>query len=169
MFEEVVLIRPREQSQRGDYMTQIRRILLAEDNENDVELTLAALAENNLANRVDVVRDGVEVLDYLYYKGKFTTRDRGNPVVLLLDLKMPRLDGLEVLERIKEDPNLRTIPCVVLTSSRQEKDLVDSYNLGANAFVVKPVAFDDFFSAIKQLGMFWAIINEPPPVIPKST
>lgn len=149
----------------GNRMAQIQRILLAEDNENDAELTLAALAENNLANRVDIVRDGVEVLEYLTYRGKYTTRDRGNPVVLLLDLKMPRVDGLEVLQKMKSDPSLKTIPVVVLTSSRQEKDLVDSYNLGANAFVVKPVGFDDFFNAIRQLGVFWALINEPPPII----
>ena len=153
---------------KGDCMSQIQRILLAEDNENDIELTLAALAENNLANRVDVVRDGVEVLDYLYYRGKFTTRDRGNPIVLLLDLKMPRVDGLEVLQKLKTDPLMHAIPVVVLTSSRQEKDLVDSYNLGANAFVVKPVGIDEFFTAIRELGIFWALINEPPPlVIPK--
>ncbi len=149
----------------GDYMSQIQRILLAEDNENDVELTLAALAENNLANRVDVVRDGVEALDFLHYRGKYTTRDRGNPIVLLLDLKMPRMDGLEVLQKLKSDPQLNSIPVVVLTSSRLEKDLVDSYKLGANAFVVKPVGIDEFFTAIRELGIFWALINEPPPVV----
>ena len=148
-------------------MSKIQRILLAEDNENDIELTLAALAENNLANRVDIVKDGVEALDYLYYKGKYKTRDRGNPVVLLLDLKMPRVDGLEVLQKMKSDPHLATIPVVMLTSSRQEKDLVDSYKLGANAFVVKPVGIDEFFTAIRELGIFWALINEPPPVIAK--
>ena len=144
-------------------MDQLKRILLAEDNENDIELTLSALAESNLANRVDVVKDGAEVLDYLYCRGKYTNRDKDNPVVLLLDLKMPKLDGLEVLEKIKSDEKKKTIPVVMLTSSRQEQDLVESYRRGANAYVVKPVGFDEFFNAIKQLGIFWAVINEPPP------
>ena len=144
-------------------MTRLKRILLAEDNENDVELTLAALGEKNLANRVDVVRDGVEVLDYLRCRGKYSSRDTGNPVVLLLDLKMPKMDGLEVLQQIKSDEGLKRIPVVVLTSSRQEQDLVKSYHRGANAYVVKPVGFDEFVSAIKELGMFWAVLNEPPP------
>jgi len=138
-------------------------ILLAEDNANDVELTLAALAENNLANEVTVVRDGEEALDYLYYRGKFQDRPKANPVLVLLDLKMPKVDGMEVLRRIKNDPDLKTIPVVILTSSRMEKDLMESYNRGVNAYVVKPVDFHDFVEAIKNLGVFWAVVNEPPP------
>ncbi|HEV8537762.1 MAG TPA: response regulator [Bacteroidota bacterium] len=144
-------------------MTAFKRILLAEDNENDIELTLAALTEKNLANRVDVVRDGAEALDYLYCRGKYAARDSGNPVVLLLDLKMPKKDGLEVLQDLKSDGRLKNIPIVVLTSSRQEQDLVESYHLGANAYVVKPVGFDEFLTAIKGLGVFWGLLNEPPP------
>ncbi len=138
-------------------------ILLAENNANDVELTLVALAENNLANKVTVVRDGEEALDYLYYRAKFQDRPKGNPVLVLLDLKMPKVDGLEVLHQIKNDPDLKAIPVVILTSSGMEKDLMESYNRGVNAYVVKPVAFHDFVEAIKKLGAFWAIVNEPPP------
>jgi CheY-like chemotaxis protein len=144
-------------------MTKLKRILLAEDNENDIELTLSALGEKHLANRVDVVRDGDEVLEYLRCQGKYAQRDTGNPVVLLLDLKMPKVDGLEVLQIMKSDERLKHIPVVILTSSRQEEDLVESYHLGANAYVVKPVGFDEFVMAIKELGMFWALLNEPPP------
>ncbi len=144
-------------------MLKLKRILLAEDNENDIELTLAALGDKNLANRVDIVHDGVEALDYLYCRDKYVARDTGHPIVLLLDLKMPKVDGLEVLQEIKSHENLKRIPVVVLTSSRQEQDLVESYNLGANAYVVKPVGFDEFVSAIRELGMFWAVLNEPPP------
>ncbi|HCK98782.1 MAG TPA: two-component system response regulator [Candidatus Marinimicrobia bacterium] len=144
-------------------MKNLGRILFAEDNENDIELTLNALAENNLVNKVDVVRDGAEALDYLYYRGKYTDRPKGNPVVVLLDLKMPKVDGLEVLREIKQDEKLRTIPVVVLTSSRMESDLIKSYDLGVNAYVVKPVRFDEFVKAVKELGAFWAILNEVPP------
>jgi CheY-like chemotaxis protein len=144
-------------------MTKLKRILLAEDNENDIELTLSALSEKHLANRVDIVRDGAEALEYLRRQGKYAQRDTGNPVVLLLDLKMPKVDGLEVLQTIKSDEHLKHIPVVILTSSRQEEDLVRSYHLGANAYVVKPVGFDEFVMAIKELGMFWALLNEPPP------
>ena len=144
-------------------MAKIKRILLAEDNENDVELTLTALQECRLRNEVAVVNDGADALDYIYQRGKFTERGEGLPCVILLDLKMPRVDGHEVLRQIKSDPNLRHIPVVMLTSSREEKDLVHSYDLGVNAFVVKPVDFDQFLKAIRALGMFWAIINEPPP------
>lgn len=144
-------------------MTKLKRILLAEDNENDIELTLSALSEKHLANRVDIVRDGAEALEYLRRQGKYAQRDTGNPVVLLLDLKMPKVDGLEVLQTIKSDEHLKHIPVVILTSSRQEEDLVKSYHLGANAYVVKPVGFDEFVMAIKELGMFWALLNEPPP------
>jgi len=144
-------------------MAKIKRILLAEDNENDVELTLTALQECRLSNEVEVVRDGAEALDYIYQRGKHSGRVDGLPCVILLDLKMPRVDGLEVLRQIKSDPALRHIPVVMLTSSREEKDLVLSYDLGVNAFVVKPVDFDQFLQAIRALGMFWALVNEPPP------
>ena len=144
-------------------MTQLKRMLLAEDNEHDVELTLSALSENRLANEVVVVRDGAEALDYLYRRGPYQQREEGNPVVVLLDLKMPKVDGLEVLRRIKEDDGLRQIPVVMLTSSREENDLVESYRLGANAYVVKPVEFNRFVEAVRELGVFWAVINEAPP------
>jgi CheY-like chemotaxis protein len=144
-------------------MTELKRILLAEDNPKDVELTLTALDENNLANEVVVVNDGAEALDYLYCRGKFQMRTGSHPAVVLLDLKMPKVDGLEVLRTIKKDDNFKTMPVVILTSSREEKDLVESYRLGVNAYVVKPVDFQQFVEAVKQLGAFWAIINEPPP------
>lgn len=144
-------------------MTQLKRMLLAEDNEHDVELTLDALSENRLANEVVVVRDGAEALDYLYRRGRYQQREEGNPVVVLLDLKMPKVDGLEVLRRIKQDDALRQIPVVMLTSSREENDLVESYRLGANAYVVKPVEFNRFVEAVRELGVFWAVINEAPP------
>jgi CheY-like chemotaxis protein len=144
-------------------MTQLKRILLAEDNEHDVELTLNALSENRLANEVVVVRDGAEALDYLYRRGPYSGREEGNPVVVLLDLKMPKVDGLEVLRQIKGDQNLRQIPVVMLTSSREESDLIESYRLGVNAYVVKPVEFSGFVQAVGELGVFWAMINEAPP------
>lgn len=144
-------------------MSKIKRILLAEDNKNDVELTLTALQECRLANEVEVVGDGAEALDYVYQRGKYADRGDGLPGVILLDLKMPRVDGLQVLREIKSDPKLRHIPIVMLTSSREEKDLVLSYDLGVNAFVVKPVDFAQFVEAIRALGVFWAIVNEPPP------
>ena len=143
-------------------MAELKRILLAEDNPKDVELTLEALSENNLANEVIVVRDGAEALDYLCRRGKFQMRAGNNPAVVLLDIKMSKVDGIEVLRIIKSDEHLKTIPVVILTSSREEQDLVRSYQLGVNAYVVKPVNFDDFFRAIKKLGVFWALINEPP-------
>jgi len=143
-------------------MESLKRILLVEDNPKDVELALAALGEHNLANEVIVARDGEEALDYLYMRGQFKMRRAGNPAVILLDLKMPKVDGLEVLRQIKSDPDLKTIPVVMLTSSREEKDLVASYNLGVNAYVVKPVNFQEFVDAVKELGFFWAIINEAP-------
>jgi len=144
-------------------MAELKRILLAEDNPKDVELTLTALDEHNLANEVVVVNDGAEALDYLYRRGKFAMRADNDPAVVLLDLKMPKVDGLEVLRTIKNDSNLKTIPLVILTSSREEKDLVESYKLGVNAYVVKPVNFQQFIEAVKELGVFWAVINEPPP------
>lgn len=143
-------------------MSELKRILLAEDNAKDVELTLAALQEHNLANEVVVARDGAETLDYLYRRGKFKMRRENNPAVVLLDIKMPKVDGIEVLRQIKSDKALKAVPVVILTSSREEKDLVQSYKLGVNAYVVKPVNFQEFVNAVKQLGVFWALINEPP-------
>jgi CheY-like chemotaxis protein len=136
---------------------------MVEDDPKDVELTLTALQEYNLANEVVVTRDGEEALDYLYCRGNFTTRTNDNPAVLLLDLKMPKVDGLDVLKQIKSDEKLKMIPVVVLTSSREERDMVASYRLGVNAYVVKPVDFHEFVNAIKELGVFWAVINEAPP------
>jgi len=141
----------------------MERILMVEDDPKDVELTLTALEEYNLANEVIVARDGEEALDYLYCRAKFAKRENSNPAVLLLDLKLPKVDGLEVLKQVKSDERLRLIPVVVLTSSREEKDMVSSYKLGVNAYVVKPVDFHQFVNAIKELGVFWALINEPPP------
>ena len=143
-------------------MNSLRTILLAEDNPNDVELTLGALAENNLANDVIVVSDGAEALDYLYRRGKYELRHPGFPAVMLLDIKMPKMDGIEVLRTVKSDPDLKAMPVVMLTSSREESDLIKSYSLGANAFVVKPIDFGDFVKAVAELGVFWALINEPP-------
>jgi len=136
---------------------------MVEDDPKDVELSLTALEEYNLANEVVVVGDGEQALDYLYYRGEFQSRSGENPAVMLLDLKLPKVDGLEVLKQIKGDEKLKLIPVVVLTSSKEEKDMVASYKLGVNAYVVKPVDFHDFVNAIKELGAFWAIINEPPP------
>ena len=144
-------------------MEKLGRILMVEDDLKDVELTLTALEEYNLANEVIVARDGEEALDYLYCRGEFQTRAGDNPAVLLLDLKLPKVDGLEVLKQVKSDEKLRLIPVVVLTSSKEEKDMVASYKLGVNAYVVKPVDFHEFVNAIKELGAFWAVINEPPP------
>ena len=142
--------------------TEVKTILLAEDNTNDLELTLAALEENNLANKVVAVRDGAEAIDYLERRGRFAGRTGGHPVLALLDLKMPKVDGLEVLRHIKSNPSLHDIPVVMLTSSREEQDLVRSYELGVNAYVVKPVEFSEFMAAVRQLGGFWAVLNEVP-------
>ena len=144
-------------------MMKFKRILLAEDNLDDIELTLRVLAEYHLANKVDVVRDGVEALDYLFRRGRFAGRPPGNPALLLLDNKMPRMDGLEVVRRVKADERLKTIPVVMLTSSREQGDLFKSYELGVNAYVIKPVDFYDFVNAVRELGGFWGIVNEPPP------
>jgi CheY-like chemotaxis protein len=144
-------------------MNKLARILMVEDDPKDVELSLTALEDYNLANEVIVTRDGEQALDYLYYRGEYKTRPSGNPAVMLLDLKLPKVDGLEVLKQIKSDGELRMIPVVVLTSSKEEKDMVASYKLGVNAYVVKPVDFHEFVNAIKELGVFWAVINEPPP------
>jgi len=144
-------------------MSELGRILIVEDDPRDEELTLLALEEYNLANEVVVARDGEKALNYLYCRGEFSSRSNGNPAVLLLDLKLPKVDGLEVLQQIRSDERLKMIPVVVLTSSREEKDLIRSYNLGVNAYVVKPVDFHEFVNAIKELGVFWAVINQPPP------
>jgi CheY-like chemotaxis protein len=144
-------------------LSELKRILLVDDSAQDVELTLAALEQNRLANEVVVARDGEEALDYLYRRGIFKLRAEGHPAVVLLDLKLPKVDGLEVLDQIKHDDTLRAIPVVMLTSSREEKDLVQSYNLGVNAYVVKPVDFHEFVESLRDLGLFWAVINQPPP------
>ena len=146
-------------------LINIKNILLVEDDPADVELTLSALEDNHLANRVAVVENGEEALDYLYRRGKFKMRSGGNPIVVLLDNKMPKVNGLEVLKTIKADEHLKIIPIVVLTSSRETPDLVDFYKYGVNAYVVKPVEFSEFMKAIKHLGIFWAAINEPPPLL----
>jgi DNA-binding response OmpR family regulator len=144
-------------------ISKIGRILMVEDDPKDVELSLTALEEYNLANEVIVARDGEEALDYLFCRGAFQARAKDNPAVMLLDLKLPKVDGLEVLRQIKADDKLKVIPVVVLTSSKEEKDMVASYQLGVNAYVVKPVDFHEFVNAIRELGVFWAVINEPPP------
>jgi CheY-like chemotaxis protein len=145
-------------------LSELRPILVVDDDPNDVELTLNALAEHSLANRIVVLRDGAAALDYLRRQGEHAGRSDSQPVVMLLDLKMPKLNGLEVLKQVKADETLRLVPIVMLTSSREERDLVASYELGANAYVVKPVSFAEFVSAIRGLGVFWALINEPPPL-----
>ncbi|MDB4874305.1 MAG: response regulator with CheY-like receiver domain and winged-helix DNA-binding domain [Gemmatimonadetes bacterium] len=144
-------------------MANLGRILLVEDDPKDVELTLTALDEYNLANEVVVTHNGEEALDYLHCRGPFATRSNENPAVLLLDLKLPKVDGLEVLQQIRAAEKLELIPVVVLTSSHEEKDMVASYKLGVNAYVVKPVDFHEFVNAVKELGVFWGVINEPPP------
>lgn len=143
-------------------MIDLRKILLVEDHPKDIELTLEALAEHNLVNRVVVLKDGVEAIDYLRRQGAYAGMPLELPAVILLDIKMPRMDGIEVLENLKSDALLKTIPVVMLTSSREEPDLQKCYKLGVNAYVVKPVDFNDFFMAVKQLGVFWAVLNEMP-------
>jgi CheY-like chemotaxis protein len=140
-----------------------RHILLADDSEYDVDLTLRALRKRRLANEVQVVRDGVEALDYLYCRGPFAGRASGNPILVLLDLKMPKVDGIEVLRTVKSDPQLRSTPVVVLTSSRDQQDIVESYGLGVNGYVVKPVEFEKLVNAVQQLGLSWVLHNQPPP------
>jgi CheY-like chemotaxis protein len=142
---------------------RLGRILMVEDDPKDVELTLTAFEDSNLANEVVVVRDGEEALQYLNCQDKYAERSSGNPAVMLLDLKLPKVDGLEVLRQVKSNDALKLIPVVVLTSSHEEKDLIASYKLGVNAYVVKPVDFHQFVHAIKELGVFWAVINAPPP------
>lgn len=143
-------------------MKPLKQILLVDDSANDRELIISALQENNIFNHIDSVSDGEEALDYIYKRGKFKDRATGPPAVVLLDINMPKINGLEVLQKLKDDANLKTIPVVVLTSSREETDLVKSYKCGVNAYVVKPVDFEDFFKAVKDLGVFWAIVNETP-------
>ncbi len=145
-------------------MKDLKTILLAEDNPQDVELTLEALKEHKLANHVVVVNDGVEVMEYLNYEGRFKDRKKGIPVVLLLDIKMPRMDGIEALEAIRSNEKLKMLPVVMLTASREEPDLKKCYALGVNAYVVKPVDFKDFLDAVKHIGVFWAMLNEKPPM-----
>jgi two-component system response regulator len=149
-------------------MCSLKRILLVEDSPKDAELTLVALDEYHLANEVLHLRDGAQALDFLYRRGEFAGRSNGQPAVVLLDLKMPKVDGLEVLRQMKSDPQLRRIPVVIMTSSREEQDLLNSYELGVNAYVVKPVKFQEFVEAVKQVGAFWAVLNEPPPESIKS-
>lgn len=144
-------------------MPKLQRILLVDDSPRDTELALDALEQYHLANEVVALRDGAEALDYLFRRGEFAGRTNGQPAVVLLDLKMPKVDGLEVLRQIKGDPTLKVIPVVVMTSSREEQDVVSSYNLGVNAYVVKPVRFHEFVEAVKKVGGFWAVMNEPPP------
>ena len=144
-------------------MPSLRPILLAEDNPNDVELILAALKEARLINEIVLARDGEEALDFLFRRGAHAGRSSLQPAVILLDLKMPKVDGREVLRQIRADPQLRSVPVVVLTSSREESDLLQTYELGTNAYVVKPVDFEEFIAAVSKLGFFWALLNEPPP------
>lgn len=145
----------------------IKNILLVEDDPQDVQLMLVGLKENQLANKVEVVRDGAEALDYLYCRGKFKSRANGQPVVVMLDLKMPKVGGLEVLKQIKADDLLKMIPVVIFSSSRETPDLIECYRYGANSYVVKPMDIHEFMKVVKQLGLFWAIVNEPPPDIGK--
>ena len=147
-------------------MEPYKRILLVEDNENDIELTIQALSEYKLSENVDVTRDGEEALDYLTCRNKYKDRKSGNPILTLLDLRLPKLNGLKVLNRMKEDENLRTIPVVMLTSSEEESDMSESYRIGVNAYVVKPIEFQRFTDAIKEISVFWATVNEPPPFMP---
>lgn len=149
-------------------MAELKPILLVEDSPKDIELTLAALEKSQLANDVVVVRDGAEALDYMFCRADYAARRGGNPAVVLLDIKLPKVDGLEVLQALKGHPETRRVPVVMLTSSREESDLVRSYELGVNAFVVKPVGFHEFFEAIQDLGVFWAVLNEPPPPAARS-
>jgi CheY-like chemotaxis protein len=144
-------------------MSELRPILLVEDNPNDAELTLEALSYNHLANRVIHVRDGVEAMEYLRREGAYAARSPGHPAVTILDIKMPRMDGIEVLRAVRADAALKTLPVVMLTSSREEQDLVRSYELGINAYVVKPVEFSEFVRAVREIGIFWAVLNELPP------
>jgi CheY-like chemotaxis protein len=150
-------------------MVTLKSILLVDDDPKDIELTLGSLEEYNLANEVLVARDGAEALDYLYRRGEFADYPNGNPAVILLDVKLPKVDGFEVLKTIRSDDKLKFIPVTILTSSREDNDLIQSYQLGANAYIVKPVDFHQFTDAIKKPGVFWAVLNEPPPGCVKKT
>ncbi len=141
---------------------KLNHILVVEDSENDLELTLDALTENNFANKIEVARDGAEALDYVFREGRWKERQTGNPTVILLDLKLPKISGLEVLQKLREDETTKNIPVVILTSSKEEQDIYEGYRLGTNAYVVKPVEFDEFVKAIRSLGVFWALVNQPP-------
>ena len=143
--------------------TEVKRILIVDDSPKDIELTISALAEKNLANEVDVAEDGEEALDYLYKRGKFANKI-GDPAVILLDIKMPKMDGIEVLKHIRSDPTFKLIPIIMVTSSCEERDLVECYRLGANSYVVKPVDIAQFINAIKVVGQYWAVVNQPPPL-----
>lgn len=147
-------------------MKTLKRILLAEDDPVDRKLTLRVFTDHNLVNEVDIAKDGAEALDYLFRRGKFADRPKGNPLLVLLDIKMPKVDGIEVLRCIKADPELGVVPVVILTSSHEERDLAQCYRFGVNAYVVKPMEFQAFANAVKQVAMFWALINEPPPDAP---
>ena len=141
-------------------MKKLPPILYAEDNQNDIELTLSAFKQCNLQNKIDVVRDGQQVIDYLTYQGTFINRETENPIVILLDIKMPKLDGIKALRQIKSNPLLKVIPIVMLTSSAMENDIIESYQLGVNAYVIKPIEFEEFINAVKQIGAFWALVNK---------
>jgi CheY-like chemotaxis protein len=147
--------------------TEVKRILIVDDSPKDIELTISALGEKNLANEVAIAEDGEEALDYLYKRGKFVDYDQGNPAVILLDIKMPKMNGIEVLKHIRSNPEFKSIPVIMVTSSGEERDLVESYKLGANAYVVKPVDIAQFIDAIKVLGQFWVVINQLPSPISK--
>jgi len=147
--------------------TEVKRILIVDDSPKDIELTISALGEKNLANEVAIAEDGEEALDYLYKRGKFVDYDQGNPAVILLDIKMPKMNGIEVLKHIRSNPEFKSIPVIMVTSSGEERDLVESYKLGANAYVIKPVDIAQFIDAIKVLGQFWVVINQLPSPISK--
>ncbi|NIA13612.1 MAG: response regulator [Nitrospiraceae bacterium] len=142
---------------------ELKRILLVEDDPRDIELTIEAFETHSLANEIMIAHDGAEALDLLQRRGKFETMPGGNPALILLDLKMPKVDGLEVLRAVRADDNLKLIPVIVLTTSREERDIIESYNLGVNAYVLKPVGFEEFVEAVREIGLFWAVLNEPPP------
>lgn len=145
-------------------INQLTRILLVEDNPDDVELTVHALKRNNIVNPIEILRDGQEALDYLFYKGKYSSASHPLPNLILLDLKLPKVDGIEILERIKNDRKLKLLPVVVLTSSKEENDVIKSYDLGVNSYIRKPVDFDQFVDTVKQIGFYWLLMNEQPPI-----